>query len=113
MKTLKCKCGRDILVDDEDFDRVREFNWNCHGGRRVKVTYRRVVLSLPHFVMRTIEQLDHCNRNDHDNQKSNLRLATTEQNNANRGVGKNNTSGFKGVCFVGPRCNASKPWRAG
>ncbi len=44
MKTLKCKCGRDILVDDEDFDRVREFNWNCHGGRPVKVTYRRVVL---------------------------------------------------------------------
>jgi hypothetical protein len=33
-----------------------------------------------------------------DNRKSNLRMATRSQNNCNRGLRKDNTSGIKGVC---------------
>ena len=47
--------------------------------------------------------IDHDNRVRSDNRWANLRLATREQNGANRGVGKNNTSGFKGVNFVKER----------
>lgn len=43
--------------------------------------------------------LDHRNTKKHHNPIANLRLATTSQNGANRGLPENNTSGFKGVYF--------------
>ncbi len=44
---------------------------------------------------------DHRNEDKLDNQRSNLRAATTSQNRGNEGLRKNNTSGYKGVCWVG------------
>lgn len=43
------------------------------------------------------QQLDHKDGNPHHNWISNLRLATSFQNNANRGIHKTNKSGIKGV----------------
>lgn len=42
-------------------------------------------------------RVDHINRNKSDNRLDNLRECTHEHNNANRGVMRSNTSGFKGV----------------
>jgi hypothetical protein len=41
--------------------------------------------------------VDHINRNGLDCRKENLRIATNSQNNMNRGMFKNNTSGYRGV----------------
>lgn len=43
--------------------------------------------------------IDHINRIRDDNRASNLRLATTNQNQHNTGLSSNNKSGFKGVYF--------------
>ena len=44
--------------------------------------------------------VDHIDNNDTTNNNiSNLRWATNSQNNMNRGVSKNNTSGYKGIYF--------------
>ena len=43
--------------------------------------------------------IDHINGNKGDNRLVNLREATPTQNHANKRRMKNNTSGFKGVCF--------------
>jgi hypothetical protein len=55
-----------------------------------------------------MNQIDHINFNRIDNRFDNLREATNSQNQGNRGIQKNNTSGFKGV-----RWNISaKKWRS-
>lgn len=43
------------------------------------------------------ERLDHKNRSRADNRWDNIRPASASNNNHNRGIQKNNTSGFKGV----------------
>ena len=43
--------------------------------------------------------VDHANRNSTDNKAVNLRLATVNQNQRNKKIQKNNTSGYKGVCW--------------
>lgn len=43
--------------------------------------------------------VDHANCDSLDDRWTNLRLATSSQNNANRRVCKNNTTGFKGVSY--------------
>jgi len=51
-------------------------------------------------------RVDHINGNGLDNRRSNLRIATSQQNNRNRKICNLNTSGFKGV-----RLDRNK-WRA-
>lgn len=46
-----------------------------------------------------VGQIDHINRIRDDNRIANLRPATRSQNQANRSLQANNTSGFKGVVF--------------
>lgn len=43
--------------------------------------------------------VDHKNGIKSDNRWDNLRLATTQENAFNSGISKNNTSGYKGVCW--------------
>ncbi len=54
------------------------------------------------------EKCDHKNGNTLDNRRSNLRLATHSQNQHNKGLQSNNTSGYKGVTFS----KTHKKWRA-
>jgi len=54
-------------------------------------------------------QIDHINGKTDDNRWSNLRICTQSQNKANSGKHKNNTSGYKGVCWR----KDNKKWTAG
>jgi len=51
-------------------------------------------------------QFDHINRIRHDNQESNLRVATSSQNRANSGIRSDNSSGYIGVTKVRERYRA-------
>jgi hypothetical protein len=45
-----------------------------------------------------LQEVDHINRNKHDNRVENLRWVTKKENQNNRGLQKNNTTGFKWIC---------------
>lgn len=100
-----------VLIDDADtplfsgyciscsFDR-RGRKWYAYahrreGGKPVSYSVARMILGLQKGDKREGE---HINPNATlDNRRSNLRIATRAQNNANRRMRKDNTSGFKGV----------------
>lgn len=112
MKEIPLTQGKVALVDDEDFERVSQFNWSAQLTRNNRWYAARNVrrngepgLELMHRAIMGLEygdprQVDHRDRvNTLDNRKCNLRVATRPQNSRNIGVPKHNTSGFKGVSW--------------
>lgn len=114
-KRIKLTKGMFAIIDDEDFEIVSKMRWHAkkcgnHHYAAASPTYRGPSIYLHRLVMKAPKNLlvDHVNSNTLDDRKSNLRLCAKHQNLANRGLQKNNTVGFKGVCFHGK----SKTWNA-
>jgi HNH endonuclease len=70
----------------------------CGNGALV----HRVVFAL--FYGYFPKEVDHINGIPSDNRPSNLREVTRSQNNMNKRMQSNNTSGYRGVYWVGPKC---------
>ena len=97
------------LIDLEDVCRVEKYKW-C-SNRYGYVICRELNTSLHRFVMNYYSKdkvIDHINRNRLDNRKSNLRIATYQQNTSNRSVQSNNVSDVPGVSWRKDR----NKWRA-
>ena len=112
--------GQLALIDDEDFELVNKYNWIAHWDRRTKSFYAttrigkqegcRKFLRMHRLIMNAKkgQQVDHIHHLTLDNRKSQLRLCSHGQNQHNRSIQLNNTSGFKGVSY-----DATKhKWRA-
>lgn len=107
MKEITLTKGRVTIVDDSDYEALSAYNWQFDvrgyaartsgSGYPKRRHYRlhREVLGItdPNI------HVDHINGDRLDNRRSNLRLCTNGENLRNRGAQKNNTSGFKGVCW--------------
>lgn len=105
MKYIKLiNTNRCALVDDGDYDYLRQFTWylwNHNGSSYATGIVDKKYLKMQELLIShppdTI--LDHKNRNGLDNQKGNLRVATYTQNQINQKIRIDNTSGYKGVSF--------------
>lgn len=103
--------GQVAIVDDDDYVRLSRHTWyasldsrsgrfyaeRCvrENGKQRVIAMHREITNAPVGV-----RVDHVEHEQTlDNRKSNLRLATASQNGANSPAPKNNTSGYKGVCF--------------
>jgi hypothetical protein len=99
--------GEIALIDDADLALVEPYRWLADKRRHTTYAWahirnadgtwsnlklHRLILGAPKGV-----KVDHQNHNGLDNRRSNLRLATSGQNNANASRRRDNTSGFKGV----------------
>jgi len=95
------------FVDDEDYKKASQYRWylSAKGYARSSkgVSLHRLIMDCPKDKF-----IDHINMDKLDNRKSNLRFATNAENHANRGLNKNNSSGYKGVIFDESR----RKWRA-
>lgn len=118
MKEIQLTRGYVALVDDEDYEWLSQWNWCVHVGARGELYAHRRKRSSEgrgHVLMHRLimgapdgQQVDHIDRDGLNNQKGNLRLASRSMNSINRGVFKNNTSGYRGVGYV----RHSQKWRA-
>ena len=118
-------CGYDVMLDDEDLEKVEGHNWHIDTGsfRRGKVyffymDYKRIAMynyvnkrvSLHRTLMNAPKGLviDHIDGNTLNCQKSNMRICTQAENNKNMKKPWFNTSGYKGVSWH----KGHKRWRA-
>lgn len=109
MKRIPLSQGKFALVDDEDYERVMEIGKWCYTTQgyaqsRVVSNQKKEEVLMHRFIMglNTGDKrvVDHKFGDGLDNRKENLRICTHAQNISNRvNKNKNNTSGFRGVCF--------------
>jgi len=92
-KLIPLTQGKFAMVDNEDFDRVKDINWclNSHGYAE------NSNISLMHsMILNSRMEIDHINHDKLDNRKSNLRVSTHQQNMCNSRPIKG-SSVYKGV----------------
>lgn len=123
MKTVplggKLAAGRLALVDDADYELISQYRWHIFETPRKWRTSGPYARTKPWktsgFFMHTLitgwQRVDHIDHDGLNNQRSNLRPATTGQNAANGRPRRNpSASPYKGV-FRAPRC-PRRPWFA-
>ena len=118
MKKIQLGNNRGVaLIDDEDFALVSQHKWYLldQGNRRYAIAHTKKVgncstIRMHRLIMGFPENVcvDHANHDTLDNRKQNLRVCTHAQNMRNRKMGKNNTSGYKGVS----RHTPARKWMA-
>lgn len=89
----------EVLIDKEDAEKVLKKRWSINSRGYVTNCVNKKTIRLHTFIGGK-KSLDHINRNTLDNRKCNLREITFSNNQHNKGMFRNNTSGIKGVTFV-------------
>lgn len=104
----KGKC----LISLDKIDLIKNIKWRINSNGYVcGLTKDGKEVLIHHLIISNIpsdKEVDHKNRNKLDNRNNNLRIVNRIQNNENRGIHKNNTSGVTGVCWKSQR----NKWRA-
>jgi len=113
IKFIELTQGQYAIVDEDMFEELNKRTWGAHsqgyaltslsGGGGRKVFMHRIIMRCKHE-----ERIDHINGDVTDNRVCNLRICNHQENAQNRKIGKNNTSGYKGVSW----CKKQKGWRA-
>jgi hypothetical protein len=98
--------GQFAIVDDEDYDQLKQFNWYANetsngrfyarrdiwnGGKRIRVYMHCQILG--------VKKVDHRDGDGLNNKRSNIRYFDRLGNQRNRGMDRRNKSGFKGVSW--------------
>ncbi len=115
MKTIELSRGYATTVDDSEFETLSVHKWSAlvtvkngsackvYATRAVRIAGKNVAILMHRHLLNIPPgcslMVDHRDGDSLNNQRSNLRLATYSQNNANRmkRTGMKHTSRFKGV----------------
>ena len=112
---IKSKEKARTIIDLADVGKIKHFKWYAikRQGCLVVGTMSKGALEyMPNIIMNfnsnRFKMIDHRDRNPLNNRRANLRVCNQSQNQMNKKIPKNNTSGYKGVCWVKNR----KTWKA-
>ena len=94
-----------VLIDDEDYDKIKCYNWHLikrrkDGGIYIQAHSKNKTIHFHRLIMNCPKGLyvDHINHDTLDNRKCNLRICTNSENNINKfKIKKFTTSIYKGV----------------
>ena len=95
-----------FYFDLEDYDKIKDYYWNNNGNDNYfRATVNKKTELLHRFIMEIDNNsnlvVDHINTHHReDNRKSNLRIVSNSENQMNRKLAKNNTSGTSGVDWL-------------
>ncbi len=97
------------IIDAEDAGKCKKYKWGmshgyAHCGKTRQYLHEYIMPPKPS----ENHEIDHANRNNLYNRKSNLRFALKSENAWNSELRKNNKSGFKGVSFD----QKTKKWKS-
>jgi hypothetical protein len=100
MKEIKLSQNKVAIVDDEDYEFLSEFTWYAQRNRTIFYAYRQYNILMHRVIIKAKkgDLVDHINGDGLDNRKSNLRIATNQQNQRNRHIVWS-SSGYKGVSY--------------
>lgn len=110
MKEILLSQGKVAVVDDEDYEWLSQWKWSATKNKKRKTWYavrgegkrpfRRLILM--HRQIMSAQgsvQVDHRDLDGLHNWRRNLRVCTNSENNRNKGLQKNSTTGYKGVSW--------------
>lgn len=117
MKTIPLSQGKIALVDDADYEAVSAFKWYAnkigrrfYAARHFRREGKRSTQGLHQFLLPGVPRIDHRDGDGLNNQRDNLRPATTAQNAQGfRRKCIRTSSVYRGVSWH----SARKKWRAG
>lgn len=111
IKYIPLTLGNVAKVDAKDYDQLMQFQWHTYRSKRSQRQYAVRSLQgkagVEHFwmhrqILNVNEpkiEVDHKDLDGLNNTRDNLRIATHQENQHNRPMQTNNTSGYKGVHF--------------
>lgn len=117
---ISCKGDKteyEVEIDIEDLPTVDSFkgtwcvirgycsilHYNPETRETKRIQMHRLLMEFPEGL-----QVDHIDRRGWNNRRSNLRVVSDQENKYNRGIQRNNTSGYKGVSYS----KRDNVWRA-
>ncbi|MDR2176901.1 MAG: HNH endonuclease [Treponema sp.] len=93
--------GQNILIDDDMYDYIISKKWHFTKDGYIYRHEKEKSVYLHKIIMNCPEHLtvDHINHNKNDLRRENLRICTIHENQMNKNLQCNNTTGYKGVTF--------------
>lgn len=92
--------GEEFYFDLEDYDKIKDYTWYINkNGYVIKSNPSERLHRIIMNVSDNNIYVDHIHHKKYDNRKSELRLVTNSQNQMNKDIPSQNTSGYKGISW--------------